>query len=281
MTGAATERTIGAFPSRIVIEPTAKCNLSCFMCPRHHISAADTMMDVGLWRRLVDEVADRAPDAVVLPFWRGESLLHPNYCEMMEYALEKHLRLHMCSNGHLMGDRHFEVMSRMEFVTFSLHARKGYEKALAFAAHCRGRPVKLQVSFVDCEETAKTLLGELTALPDLGGFGSVRLYREHTKGGVFGGGTAGAERAFCPKLGDTIAIAADGSVSRCNHQWRTNPELNVTDMTIAQAWTSAAYAAVRDGYPDAKCSGCDQWSGHTQGERWIIEDGHVKHEVFR
>lgn len=275
------DRTINKFPSRIAIEPTAKCNLNCFMCPRHHMMVPDTMMDVGLWRRLVDEIAARAPEAIVLPFWRGESLLHPQYCEMMEYALNKRLRMHMCSNGLLMLDRHFEVMSRMEFVTFSLHSRAGYEKAKAFAAYCKGRSITLQVSFVDCEETAKTLLSELTSLPDLGGFDSVRLYREHTKGGVFGGGLAdGSVRRFCPKLNDTIVIAADGSVSRCNHQWRTSPDLNVSGSTIADVWTSDVYSAVRSGYPDAKCASCDQWIGHTQGERWIMEGRQVKHEFF-
>lgn len=274
-------RSINKFPSRIAIEPTAKCNLNCFMCPRQHITLPGTMMDVGLWRRLVDEIAARAPDAVVLPFWRGESLLHPQYCEMMEYALGKGLRLHMCSNGHLMTDRHFEVMARMEFVTFSLHARKGYEKAVAFAEYCRGKLITLQVSFVDCEETAKTLLGELTSLPDLGGFNSVRLYKEHSKGGVFGGGLSdGAARRFCPKLGDTIVIAADGSVSRCNHQWCTNQDMTVLSSTIADVWVSDAYNAVRSGYPDAKCASCDQWTGHTQGERWIMEGRQVKHEFF-
>lgn len=269
-----------AFPERIVIEPTAQCNLNCSMCPRHYIDAAETMMQPALWRRLIDEIVGSASRTIVLPFWRGESLLHPEYCEMMEYALKHGIRLHMCSNGHLMTERHFEVMSRMEFVTFSLHTRVGYEKARAFAAHCRGKDIRIQVSFVDCEETAKSLLREITQLPDLGGFDSVRLYREHTKEGVFGGGVGSAERTFCPKLNDTMVIAADGSVSRCNHQWRPSPKLSVVSQSIAEVWRSPAYDAVRKGYPDAKCASCDQWSGHTQGERWMLADGQVKHEVF-
>ena len=71
------------YPRRIVTELTPQCNLSCSMCPRNYIQTKDGYMSKDLWRCLVDDIAKNEPDAIVLPFWRGESLLHPDFMEVI------------------------------------------------------------------------------------------------------------------------------------------------------------------------------------------------------
>ncbi len=75
------------YPHRIVIELTPQCNLSCSMCPRNYVQTNDGYMSKDLWQRLIDDIAKTEPDAIVLPFWRGESLLHPHFIELIKYAL--------------------------------------------------------------------------------------------------------------------------------------------------------------------------------------------------
>lgn len=267
------EQKILKFPDRIVIELTGKCNLSCPMCPRHFAAASENFMESELWKRLIDEIAQNDPQAVVLPFWRGESLLHPEFCAFMEYALKRGMRIHMCSNAFEMTAAQQEMLQRMEFVTFSIHTRRSYENARKFAALPRPKSQIRQASFVDCEKTTETCLRELFSDPGLGGFDSVRLYVEHTKNGIFGGGAReSGSRIFCPKLSGTLAIASNGEISRCNHQWETDSSLNVNHLSIAEIWNSEPLREIRRSYPDAACAACEQWTGHTQGKRWNKTD---------
>ncbi len=272
---------IEPFPKRLVLELTPLCNLSCFMCPRHYVEAEKGYMSPKLWQRLVDEVAKKSPQTIILPFWRGESLLHREFLEFMDYALERSLRIHLCTNGERMSEADFMTLSRLEFVTFSLHTPKGFKHAKEFLSFRKqGRPVT-QVSFVDVE-SSRSILSEIVAHPSLCGFDSVRLYREHTKDGVFGSSKLCGDtgRTFCPKLSDTLVVAYDGTISRCNHIWETEKALNVNDISILDAWNSEAMGRIRENYPDEGCGPCDQWTGHTCGESWRLVDGVVEHQVF-
>ena len=47
---------IECFPSRIVLELTPLCNLSCFMFPRHYINEADGYMQENLFKKMIDEI---------------------------------------------------------------------------------------------------------------------------------------------------------------------------------------------------------------------------------
>lgn len=68
---------IQSFPSRIVLELTPDCNLSCPMCPRQHIKLEESYMTWEMYKKLLDEIQEENSQAVVLPFWRGKSCMHP------------------------------------------------------------------------------------------------------------------------------------------------------------------------------------------------------------
>ncbi|WP_291321135.1 radical SAM protein [Desulfonatronospira sp.] len=120
---------IQSFPSRIVLELTPDCNLSCPMCPRQHIKLEESYMTWEMYKKLLDEIQEENSQAVVLPFWRGESCMHPEFLEMLDYALSQDFRIHLSTNGHFMSREHMEVFYRCEFVTFSLHTDKGFQNA--------------------------------------------------------------------------------------------------------------------------------------------------------
>lgn len=286
------------YPTRIVLELTPLCNLSCHMCPRHYITEHDGYMSMELWTKLIDEIAEKSLDSIVIPFWRGESLMHEQFSDMIQYAIDKNIRVHLSTNGHYINEQTSELLSKAEFVTFSIHSKIGYNKAKEFVQTKSAIELNhgdenhfptTQVSFVDCEKTAQQILPVVTATNDLDGFDSIRLYKEHTVEGSFGSAKENSvlsvalcdkERTFCPKLVHTLVIAADGSVSRCNHIWETEKSLNANDMSLEEIWSSDYFQALRKSYPDEKCAPCDQWTGHTQGESWRKENGQVKHIVF-
>lgn len=269
------------YPHRIVIELTPQCNLSCSMCPRNYIQTKDGYMSEDLWRRLVDDIAKTKLDTIILPFWRGESLLHPDFIELIQYALNKSLRIHISTNGNLVTGEYAEILARCEFVTFSIHTQIGYKNAKNFLSLKKNDKPIVQVSFVKGEDS-ETILQAVINSSDLDGFDSVRLYEEHTKDGIFGksGSPYTIPRIFCPKLLDTLVIAYDGSISRCNHIWQTEKEMNYHVVSIEDIWDSDRLREIRENYPDDNCGPCDQWTGHTRGESWCLVDGEIEHKIY-
>jgi len=273
------------YPNRIVLELTPLCNLACAMCPRHYVKDTDGFMEQSLWIKLIDEIVAEAPDSIVLPFWRGESLLHPKFVEMIDYALQRKVRIHISTNGILVKDEYAEVLSRCEFVTFSVHTPIGLKRAKAFnelVKEREGHKPTVQISFVTGEKTTEKLLDGIVESPDLEGFDNIRLYEEHTKDGIFGstGQHIEVKRHFCPKLVHTFVIAYDGSVSRCNHIWVPEQGPNLQRLTIKEAWESEVMNDIRQQYPDKQCGPCDQWTGHTLGASWKMDNGAVKKKII-
>lgn len=272
------------FPSRVVLELTPLCNLSCFMCPRHYVKETDGYMPETLFKKLINEIANENSNAIVLPFWRGESCLHPKFTELLNYALAKKLRIHLSTNGHFMDEKFMDIFYRCEFVTFSIHTDLGYKNATKLLEN---KPtwstVTTQISFVDSEKSTAKYLGSCTTDNErLNGFDSVRLYTEHTIGGEFGKSkelTLNKERHFCPKLTHTFVVSADGGFSRCNHIWEPEESGRLHESSIKELWKAERMQEIREKYPDEKCMPCDQWSGHTNGENWKIIDGKVVHYV--
>lgn len=271
------------FPSRIIVELTPLCNLSCFMCPRHYITEKDGCMEETLFKKLIDEIVIENPNAILLPFWRGESCMHENFNSLLQYALNKNLKIHLSTNGHFMDKEKCDIFYQCEFLTFSIHTDKGYRNALEIMQNKpQNNKTIFQISFVDSEKTTAKYLQNCIEDSSLNGFDSIRLYKEHTIDGKFGNAkqNSNQKRIFCPKLIHTFVISADGYFSRCNHIWETQKEMNLKDYSIREVWHSDVMQNIRSNYPDNKCKPCDQWSGHTCGEAWSKQDGEIKHKIF-
>jgi MoaA/NifB/PqqE/SkfB family radical SAM enzyme len=236
----------------------------------------------GLWVKLIEEIAEYFPESVVIPFWRGESLLHPDFCDLMELALKNLLRLHISTNGTLVDNDDLRLLAKCEFITFSIHTVLGYNNAKKFLDFKSVKRPITQISFVEGEASMKDIYSAVIGSPILEGFDSVRVYARHSEDGVFGssGVKNGAERVFCPKLLDTLVIAYDGTISRCNHVWETEKGVNVHDFSIREAWGSNYIKRIREDYPDLKCGSCGQWTGHTRGESWQNDNGKIKHNHY-
>lgn len=274
---------IECFPSRIVLELTPLCNLSCFMCPRHYINEADGYMQENLFKKMIDEIVCENPEAIILPFWRGESCLHPNFNMLMTYAINQGLKIHLSTNGHYVEEQYKSIFYRCEFLTFSIHTPLGFNNAKIIIDN---KPewctTTFQISFVDSEKTTKKYLNNIVTDSKLLGFDGIRLYKEHTIGGEFGKTQSQVckSRHFCPKLAHTFVVSSDGYFSRCNHIWETQREFNLSNYSIKEVWESEVMRRIREDYPDKQCLPCDQWSGHTCGESWVKTKSGINHKKF-
>jgi hypothetical protein len=128
---------VGALPSRLYIECTAACNISC----AHACCAPETgitrtrqagMLDFEIFRRVVDEAG---PSLVRIDFFNyGETFLHKRAIEMCEYIKSRfpQIYLYTSTNGLAFKDGQVErlVHSGIDEVTFSIDGATSESYAL-------------------------------------------------------------------------------------------------------------------------------------------------------
>jgi hypothetical protein len=117
----------GSLPSRLYIECTAACNISCDQAccaPETGITRTRQagMLDFDLFRRVVDETG---PALVRIDFFNyGEAFLHKRAVEMCEYIKSRfpHIYLYTSTNGLAFGEPQARrlVHSGIDEVTFSI-----------------------------------------------------------------------------------------------------------------------------------------------------------------
>lgn len=280
----------GEFPERITLELTNRCNLRCVFCPRTYMEKRRGDMDVQLACRLIDEMAEQAPVQVV-PFFRGETLLHPHWRDILAYMKNKDVGpIQFTTNATLLTPEAAAAILDLDldFISFSMDTtdpelynstRKGADfhscmnNVLEFIEqrNRRGSRIRIQVSAV---ETARHK-------PSIDQFVAywrervdrVRIYAEHSTNGKPGSIDQPMpffdKRLPCKKLFTDMVVYWNGEIAVCNHDWTrltTGQRIaNVTKSSLATAWKSTPYTALRrhhahGDFPETGvCEGCDHW----------------------
>lgn len=280
----------GDFPNRVTLELTNRCNLSCTFCPRCHMEPERGFLDTGLAKRLLKEMSLHAPVAVV-PFFRGESLLHAEWFEIMAYARELNFgEIQLTTNASLLDPKNADKILDLElpFISFSLdtvdaelynHARRGAnfevttKNVLTFLemANKRNSPTEVQVSAVETEAHKPGMQAFVDFWQPK--VNRVRVYTEHS-----GDGNPGSineelpdfeSRKPCFKPFNDMIIYWNGQVAVCNHDWNRivngTPLGDVNETTIRDIWCSPAYETIRRQHMEAgldgvsPCENCDHW----------------------
>jgi radical SAM protein with 4Fe4S-binding SPASM domain len=101
--------TITNKPVTVWVEPTNRCNIKCVMCPNPAIPKGDLgFMDMDLYKNIIDQVQDYA--AAIELLFAGESFLHKNIFDMIEYAKSKGIQVVTSTNGTLLGLRKDDIL---------------------------------------------------------------------------------------------------------------------------------------------------------------------------
>lgn len=79
------------FPYDIFIEVTNRCNLSCKMCAREHMRRSQGVMDMTLYRKIIDEIASENPFINIHYYHIGEPLTDPFLFQRLAYSRKKGL----------------------------------------------------------------------------------------------------------------------------------------------------------------------------------------------
>ncbi|MBU1419939.1 MAG: radical SAM protein [Proteobacteria bacterium] len=281
---------VSQFPKRVTLELTNSCNLNCVFCPRKHMDGHLGYMSRELAEKLIDEMADNLPVTMV-PFFRGESLLHRHWYEILSYAKQKGIGpIQFTSNGtRLNKDAAEKILDlEIEFISFSLDTidatlyestRLGakYEKVLdnilQFLDLKKKRNAKLpqvQISAVETEQHKpgmKDFIQYWQPKVD-----RVRVYVEHSSsdhpGTIDAPLPSFSKRLPCHKPFEDLIVLWDGNIALCNHDWTREKNRsigNVSSQSIVSVWNSERYQYIRimheNGILDKEplCAHCDHW----------------------
>lgn len=92
------------FPPSVLVEATAFCNLRCIQCANSTLKRKKGYIDINLYKKVVDEVAEENPDTNFwLAFYGEPLLLKYKLYYMIKYAKEKGLTdTYLNTNGMLL-----------------------------------------------------------------------------------------------------------------------------------------------------------------------------------
>lgn len=100
------------FPSQIIIDVTEFCNLACIHCPQSEFSKSEVFrgrhLDAELHKKIIGEVTkDGKAYCIYLRYTgQGETLLHPHFIEMIEYAAKSAgVPINITTNGILLSEK--------------------------------------------------------------------------------------------------------------------------------------------------------------------------------
>ncbi len=122
----------GDFPFSLGVEATNHCNLRCPMCPREAADRGYGNMDFELFRSIADQAAGR-DHTVFLPTGFGESFIHPEFREMLQYLKESGVKITcLITNATYLDEKNCNALvdSQISFVNISLDGtvKDVYEK---------------------------------------------------------------------------------------------------------------------------------------------------------
>lgn len=281
------------FPKRIEIELASSCNLRCTYCPRHFVDGLGGFIDLSFFKRLIDEIEPH-PETVLVLHRRGESLLHPDFIEIMDYIRGKFQTVQLATNATLLDKEKAQaIIESISFLSFSIDTPDIFEKTRIPAKYEKvesnimqflylnsqhGNKVKTQVSMV---QTANTSQEEADLFKEYwhGKVDRIRIYAEHSSNGHFGSlKNKRIDRKPCVMPFYEMLIYCDGKTGRCNHDWDGEPIGDVNQNTISEIWFDGRYQNLRDQHislkiVDSVCAACDSWYPEegSQGTGEVIE----------
>jgi radical SAM protein with 4Fe4S-binding SPASM domain len=247
-------------------------------------------LDLDLAKRLLDEMAEYLPVSLV-PFFRGESLLHPHWFEILEYVVERGISpIQLTTNGMLLDS---EVARKIldlgiDFISFSLDTLDPELYRQTRWRGCHEQVVENILNFLKLKQqrgawrpqVQVSAVATASHRPGMAAFvefwqplvDRVRIYIEHSQDGYPGSIVEPlplfARRLPCHKPFTDMVIYWDGQVALCNHDWTRSREESVGDLTrqnIATVWSASPYTEFRKAHLAGEvtslvpCAHCDHW----------------------
>ncbi len=122
------------FPLIVIIEPTNHCNFNCIMCSHDKMTRKKGIMDIRLYKKIIDEIAEVNPDTRIYLDFYGEPLtIKYKLYYMIDYAIKKGVsNVNLNTNGSLLDEEMAEMLldSGLQYLSLDCDgfSKEVYEK---------------------------------------------------------------------------------------------------------------------------------------------------------
>lgn len=274
-------------PPTVYVELTNECNLNCIMCDRGSLSRQKLRMDMGLFKRIIDNAAEIGVPEVKLNRF-GEPLLQPLLIDMIKYAKGKGiLRIYFTTNATLLTEEMARkiIASGLDSITFSVDGgtAETYEKIRRGARYNRvvknierfarirrelgqKKPeiVLNTILMKDTEDEMplvfqkwSPLVNKINVIP-VGRYGNVE-----DRSGIDRGGLR-SEKRICHQPFDRLLVFWDGTVTVCCADINGDLSVgNILNERLEQLWKNNKFEHIRRMLTEKQyktipiCAGCD------------------------
>lgn len=288
------------FPLSLNIESTNACNLNCYFCPRTKSNRQVGFIDLGLYKKILEELSLYGPREVLTLIKDGEPLMHPQIEKLVSLAKEKKVakRVEFFTNGVLLDRQMGEkiIDSGLDVMYVSLDAVSGgtyqkikgaslYEKVVgnlknflklkrrlgAKAPHTVAKFVKTPENEGEAEEFKKIWQEAC----------EVAIYPLHNYGGgLTGPGPVRQGRWPCLVLWFNPVVNWDGKVTTCCVNYLENELImgeirEIGGESLAKVWQNEKYRKLRRDHLNGvltdwpTCQKCDYWQNFVDLGDWL------------
>ena len=275
-------------PKRIEIELVSDCNLRCTYCPRHYVNNLKGYINFNLYKKIIDEIRKFNP--ILVLHRRGESMLHPQFNEILNYLNGDFKEVQLATNATMLSkDKYEAIVNNLTFISFSLDTKNSFDKTripakyevvtkkiLDFLDFNQGK-ITTQISMVDVGQPKE----EIEEFKEFwkNKVDRVRIYEAHSNNGEFGKlQNPRKERKPCIMPSYQMTIYENGIVARCNHDWDSDGMGDVTKNSLIEIFNNKKYKDLRNQHQtlnitDKVCSKCDSWypEEKNQGTGEVVE----------
>jgi hypothetical protein len=264
-------------PDIVQIESTNLCNAKCVFCPRDEMHRRQGVMDIDLFKKIVDECAALGITHVRVHNY-GEPFLDKQLVEKVRYAKQRGIaEVGMISNGSLISEDIARGMieAGLDAINISVDAagKDVFERTrlnldydtvignirtlVRLRQELGKKRPRLILSFVRQDNSAdeQAFIREWGAIAD-----KIHITDLHNWAGTLH--ERSNVRYPCYRLWQTFTVLWDGRVSLCCADYDGRNVLgDLRTSTIAAVWNSPAYRAVRRQHLDSGgpeiCRSCD------------------------
>ena len=272
-----------SFPISLNIESTNLCNLQCFFCPREESSKGIGSMDFEIFRKVIDECAEKGPLKLINLHKDGEPLAHPRIFDMVRYIAETGAAedFGFTSNGILLDERREKKLlaAGLNKISFSIDAtsenayerskgRRKYETVRENVSRfLRNKPahVKASVKFIRMQENAGEE-DEFFALWQDSGAELIFSEYHDWSGSVRDSGLHDIlpmSANACENPFYSLAVNWDGTVSICCVDWDSQGLAgDVNEQSLQEIWQGEKLRRIRELHLEGRgcevgaCDGC-------------------------
>lgn len=275
-----------SFPTQVILETVAGCNLACPACPSHLLDRPKGKIPYDLAIKVIDEIAEVQPSTELYPAFMGEGLLHPRFFDIVGHARRQGLeRIYFNTNAMRLDARAAErlLSSGVHRVIVSIdgHSPATYEERRVNGVYRTVRDNTLALLDKatahggDCPEIWVQMIVDDGNAHEEENF--VRFWLDHgavvkvrpqlTWGGRVGRNSLAGlrvERVPCPWLMRQVIVTWEGQIGLCDADHEAALELgNVGRTTLAKIWNDTL-SPLRErhlagDFDHPLCRHCDDW----------------------